>query len=208
MYPQKGKNKKENLIHFPTLCKKCFKKSPQTKLYNTHNTLFLLHVQVQKYRVAHFQRLNVLPSPRNILLAGRLRYRHFKLFPSVHITPFSVVPFIFQPPQDYSLSLQMSYTITSIMNGEFESSKALVNGHVIQEYQDECNGFILFLKTRRCRVSTAASPRYFFNAKAINLVQPKGILGSHVNPSEGLSLLLSFGGWKGMTLNVILLTPA
>ena len=24
--PQKGKNKKENLIHFPTLCKKCFKK--------------------------------------------------------------------------------------------------------------------------------------------------------------------------------------
>ena len=90
----------------------------------------------------------------------------------------------------------MSYTITSIMNGEFESSKALVNGHLIQEYQDESNGFILFLKTRRCRVSTPASPRYFFNAKAINLVQPKGILGSHVNPSEGLSLLLTFGGWK------------
>ena len=136
MYPQKGKNKKENLIHFPTLCKKCFKKSPQTKLYNTHNTLFLLHVQVQKYRVAHFQRLNVLPSPRNILLAGRLRYRHFKLFPPVHTTPFSVVPFIFQPPKTTLVvckcQVPHSITIQSIMNGEFESSKALVNGHVIR----------------------------------------------------------------------------
>ena len=130
--PKKERIKKKISSTSPLYVKSALKNHPRRSYITLTIRSFLLHVQVQKYRVAHFQRLNVLPSPRNILLAGRLRYRHFKLFPSVHITPFSVVPFIFQPPQDYSRSLQMSYTITSIMNGEFESSKALVNGHVIR----------------------------------------------------------------------------
>ena len=130
--PKKERIKKKISSTSPLYVKSALKNHPRRSYITLTIRSFLLHVQVQKYRVAHFQRLNVLPSPRNILLAGRLRYRHFKLFPPVHTTPFSVVPFIFQPPHDYSLSLQMSYTITSIMNGEFESSKALVNGLVIR----------------------------------------------------------------------------
>ena len=134
--PKKERIKKKISSTSPLYVKSALKNHPRRSYITLTIRSFLLHVQVQKYRVAHFQRLNVLPSPRNILLAGRLRYRHFKLFPPVHTTPFSVVPFIFQPPKTTLVvckcQVPHSITIQSTMNGEFESLKALVNGHVIK----------------------------------------------------------------------------